>query len=439
MQFEDFGNAQRRIREDFGVEIEIDLEPLIPDANGRSRQHLVCGTIHYDGVKGFDKGILLYFKPTLTGDEPVDITHYHATHASFPHESTGDQFFDEAQWESYRRLGEHAARSAFRFLENAHRARLQRRRGTTARIDKPFGSEALSAFVVFPQTRFTWQPAPPEFRSLVAKANERFTAFMQRVRGQGPTGLVDQLFPEVTGGRPRQEEVGWLDEFLGLAADWVDHGDSGVGGTHPLCSGWRNWIARWTSTPSFREWWPILRPLCPRHVIAHITGLNPLWDRDAERRTRFVLTVQKRLASAETEEELRFRYSLRFADGRRFSLITLTTKVQKEALYWNEDLSKPREDRAYLGNQAYWGSGYGTRFIERLREHAAKRGLDLLVGISGAVGSDAASRRELADLLAFYQHLGFKLKAAPVDRNDYRELVLPRSFKLPDGSAESGL
>jgi len=24
----------------------------------------------------------------------------------FPHESTGDQFFDEAQWESYRKLGE---------------------------------------------------------------------------------------------------------------------------------------------------------------------------------------------------------------------------------------------------------------------------------------------------------------------------------------------
>ncbi len=50
-------------------------------------------------------GWLVYLKPTLTGDEPADVTQYHRTHASFPQETTADQFFDEAQWESYRRLG----------------------------------------------------------------------------------------------------------------------------------------------------------------------------------------------------------------------------------------------------------------------------------------------------------------------------------------------
>jgi glutamate/tyrosine decarboxylase-like PLP-dependent enzyme len=44
---------------------------------------------------------------SLTGDEPVDVLEYHSSHADFPHESTANQFFDEAQWESYRRLGEH--------------------------------------------------------------------------------------------------------------------------------------------------------------------------------------------------------------------------------------------------------------------------------------------------------------------------------------------
>jgi hypothetical protein len=48
----------------------------------------------------------VYVKPTLVGDEPADVLNYHAQHASFPHESTADQFFDEAQWEAYRRLGE---------------------------------------------------------------------------------------------------------------------------------------------------------------------------------------------------------------------------------------------------------------------------------------------------------------------------------------------
>jgi hypothetical protein len=57
---------------------------------------------------------LVYVKPTLTGDEPADITQYHGAHSSFPQESTADQFFDEAQWESYRRLGFEIASDLFR-------------------------------------------------------------------------------------------------------------------------------------------------------------------------------------------------------------------------------------------------------------------------------------------------------------------------------------
>ena len=32
---------------------------------------------------------------------------------TFPQQSTADQFFDEAQWESYRRLGEYVAQRLF--------------------------------------------------------------------------------------------------------------------------------------------------------------------------------------------------------------------------------------------------------------------------------------------------------------------------------------
>jgi hypothetical protein len=56
---------------------------------------------------------LLYIKPTLTGREPVDLLEYHRSHPAFPHEPTIDQFFDEAQWESYRRLGQHVAEVLF--------------------------------------------------------------------------------------------------------------------------------------------------------------------------------------------------------------------------------------------------------------------------------------------------------------------------------------
>lgn len=55
----------------------------------------------------------IYLKPTLVGDEPQDICRYHVEHPSFPHESTLDQFFGEAQFESYRYLGEHIAQKLF--------------------------------------------------------------------------------------------------------------------------------------------------------------------------------------------------------------------------------------------------------------------------------------------------------------------------------------
>ena len=54
-------------------------------------------------------GRIVYVKASLTGREPADVLQYHAAHPDFPHETTSDQFFDEAQWESYRRLGEYVA------------------------------------------------------------------------------------------------------------------------------------------------------------------------------------------------------------------------------------------------------------------------------------------------------------------------------------------
>ncbi|MBI2537923.1 MAG: hypothetical protein HYW06_13380, partial [Gemmatimonadetes bacterium] len=50
---------------------------------------------------------------SLTGDEPVDVAQYQADHPRFPQETTLDQFFDEAQWESYRCLGEHIGSQVF--------------------------------------------------------------------------------------------------------------------------------------------------------------------------------------------------------------------------------------------------------------------------------------------------------------------------------------
>ena len=53
--------------------------------------------------------MIIYIKPVLLGDEPVDVTNYAAATrkvgGKFPHDTTADQFFDESQFESYRMLG----------------------------------------------------------------------------------------------------------------------------------------------------------------------------------------------------------------------------------------------------------------------------------------------------------------------------------------------
>jgi hypothetical protein len=48
---------------------------------------------------------ILWIKPRLFTGLPQDVIGYALAHRDFPHETTGDQFFNEAQWESYRALG----------------------------------------------------------------------------------------------------------------------------------------------------------------------------------------------------------------------------------------------------------------------------------------------------------------------------------------------
>lgn len=116
LEFADLGNAIRKCRTDFGVEIELDTATLERDADGLSRRHCAVGKIHYPGATPGsppELGYLLYIKPSLTGDEPEDVQQYARQCRSFPHQSTGDQFFDETQFESYRALGEHIGRRIF--------------------------------------------------------------------------------------------------------------------------------------------------------------------------------------------------------------------------------------------------------------------------------------------------------------------------------------
>jgi hypothetical protein len=112
-QFEDLGNAIRKIRIDLGIPIEIDVRTICPEDAAGKRLCCAFGRIRYSavdtqsGAKAVRDGYLVYLKPVITGGEPADVRNYHAAHPDFPHESTNDQFFSESQLESYRALGEY--------------------------------------------------------------------------------------------------------------------------------------------------------------------------------------------------------------------------------------------------------------------------------------------------------------------------------------------
>ncbi len=119
--FEDLGNAIRKIRIDTGIPITIDKMLILPrkrneDQRQKTPKYCAIGRIQYSEADGAGlpeeqrkdlDGILIYLKPSIVGDEPIDIYNYAATNQMFPHESTGDQWFSESQFESYRMLGLH--------------------------------------------------------------------------------------------------------------------------------------------------------------------------------------------------------------------------------------------------------------------------------------------------------------------------------------------
>jgi len=259
--FDDLANVLRRVREDFGVEIELDISKLRSGADGFGRQHAVTGTIHYNGPGGMDKGTILYFKPVLTGDEPPDVLQYKVRNKTFPHETTGDQFYDEAQWESYRRLGEHAGRIVLGFL------------------DRPNPKPADGVDRLFMDARSRWHPSPDRLNEDFIAMSQRCAELEQSLAASGPLLLRMEFFPEAAelaaNAQPKEKqktetETGSTDEleilsFLLRAIQimedvWVS-ADLDQFWSHPLNEGWMGYFHRWSATPSFRRWWPILAPI----------------------------------------------------------------------------------------------------------------------------------------------------------------------------------
>ena len=439
--FDDFGNALRRIREDFGVEIEIDMNRLVANEDRLAAQHMAVGTIHYDRKN--DKGILLYFKPNLTGDEPDDVKQYRTRNDQFPNETTVDQFYDEAQWESYRRLGEHAARSALRFCE-AYSAE-------SKRVPQQVFSEAFRKYY----------PTPAGLQQAVTLHTERFSTFQHKLRTERGSLMhfVAEICPELEAfdkdetKRPQMPPTNSMGPLLILLTEMTQMMEDAYSGcqlathaSHPLNLGWMNLFQRWANAPTFRTWWPILQPLYGQEFRTFMNREIGLSDRapgemSAEQAKQFLqchstddAALTSGMAYKQFERELlrvpggkpvpkhNIAYSLHLPLVDRHTETTLENapKVQVAVCFVNLDqkVASWQTDDLYVP-PGLWGTGIGTVFLRAICDHLESdqqvqtcevRTNDEQHVDSKLKESNESARASHSALLRFYTAVGFHLR-----------------------------
>jgi hypothetical protein len=198
--FEDLGNAVRKCQVDFGVRIDIDTKASVPaQGTGKSLYHCGVGRIHYEKADPDEiSGYLLYIKPSLTGNEPVDIMQYASVHPEFPHQTTTDQWFDESQFEAYRKLGHYIATTV---LE---------KQAVEAKPGKP--NRLLDLFVDLSRR---WYRPSARVEAHFTKHAQRLMRLQDTMREQKILSFLDsQVFPEwdylMQGGQHEVENSLWL-------------------------------------------------------------------------------------------------------------------------------------------------------------------------------------------------------------------------------------
>ncbi|ADB35641.1 hypothetical protein Kfla_6649 [Kribbella flavida DSM 17836] len=107
-RFNALGEAIATARMDHGIRIDLDPSPLVRGAKPRADRAWAYGiATHPAPAEGADepKTEIFFLKALLTGHLSWDVERYAAEHPDFPRRSTGDQFYDEWDFEAYRTLG----------------------------------------------------------------------------------------------------------------------------------------------------------------------------------------------------------------------------------------------------------------------------------------------------------------------------------------------
>jgi len=276
--FDDLGNAVRKCRADFGVEIDIDLDSIrtkaasSPGARAFNGTHCAVGSITYPDACS---GTLIFIKASLTGDEPADVLEYAAVHPEFPHQPTADQFFDESQFESYRKLGYHMGMAVFaeaaqRRLRthgagvqtlDSDRARFfsdlrQRWRASSPNTAASFTRHAEALVKLTRQLR-----DDPDLEFFETQITPEWERLMSGAAG-APTGSATAASSPASLGLPskssqRRAGFHFCNSLLQLMEDVYLDLNLETESDHPDNAGWMNLFRHWSWSAMFRVTWVI--------------------------------------------------------------------------------------------------------------------------------------------------------------------------------------
>ena len=246
-EFSSLARVIRFARIDWGFDIDIDLDDLAKDDDGLSLKSWALGKIQYSE---HEVGYLLYIKASVTGNENEYLKTYRRGHPTFPHQSTADQFFDEAQFECYRALGYKVVRD------------LGELRSPDNYLNE-YDPESISEW--FAALRPPLRPRGP-WEEVFVHLQEELSRLEREFDDRGVAVYCHEIYPERAAGAASLgpsdpdrvlhlcgQQLNFMeDAFIALGLDKRHNRD------HPFNRGWMNLFSRWASAPSFRRNWIVL-------------------------------------------------------------------------------------------------------------------------------------------------------------------------------------
>jgi hypothetical protein len=268
LTFGSLGGAIRKCRADFGVEIDIDPTPIrVAGSKEFSQAHCVVGTITYPeddagapiSMVGGDavpcgtraRGWILYVKSSLTGDEPADVIEYRSRFKDFPHQSTADQFFDESQFESYRRLGLHIIRDAFEGIDLAPVVNA--------------GRDPRQLVSVFQALTRKWYAPPPVELGDMSRLNDEYSQLIQRLADTKDLWDLVPVLVLTSANPPQPKLTGEMHMFIVEVIQLMENVytefklEHEMNRANPRNAGWMRVFRRWAQQQVVRDVWDTVK------------------------------------------------------------------------------------------------------------------------------------------------------------------------------------